>query len=283
VRFFNFFSSFIVTCSFFKSNGMNIFKWHSFSFILLAVGAAAFILLTSTQNGGAGVNNAAGNNTNCSPCHGNTPNANTLIVFNGVPNNTYTPGLSYPVSLTINNPTMAKCGFSLFVSDGTLADNPVGTALTPLSLNQIRHTTPLLLVGGEYTCNFIWTAPTTGAAVTVKVVANAVNGNGKDDAGDQWNSAEFTLLQAPNAVDALPTETTTLYPNPASTSLIVDTKCPANIEHVVVNHISGQFVTMPVVMQQGRMIFSVNQLDAGYYQIAYYQQGKLHRIAFLKK
>lgn len=251
---------------------------------LLLIGCTtAFIVLSSSDNGGTGVNNAAANGTGCGSCHGNSSNPNTTITFSGVPNNTYTPGTSYPVTMTINNPSMPKCGFSLYVTSGTLSGNPTGTSLTPVSFNQIRHNTPLSLTSGSYICNFNWLAPAAGGTVTVKVVANAVNGNGTDDAGDQWNSAQFTLSQAPNTTNNLQAEAVTVYPNPASSTLMVDTKNQATISGVVVRTIAGHVLQVPIENLQGILRIDINTLAKGYYQIAYVQNGVFHQTAFIKK
>jgi hypothetical protein len=178
---------------------------------------------------------------------------------------------------------MPKCGFSLYVTGGTLSGNPTGTTLTPLSFNQIRHNTPLTMTSGVYTCNFNWIAPAAGGTVTVKVVANAVNDNGINDAGDQWNTATFTLPQAPNTINNWQAETVSVYPNPASSILMLDTKNGASISGVFVQTIAGQVLQVPVDNHQGTLRVDVNALANGYYQIAYYQNGHFRQTAFIKK
>lgn len=254
------------------------------SALLLTGCTAAFLILTSSDNGGTGVNNAASSaNPSCGSCHGNTANPNTSISFTGVPAGGYTPGTTYPVTMTINNASMPKCGFDLYVTGGTLGGNPTGTTLTPGSLNQIRHNTPLTMSSGSYACSFNWTAPAAGGTVTVKVVANAVNGNGTDDSGDQWNTAQFTLTQAPNSVADMQTESVAVYPNPTSNTLTLDTKHQAAISRVSIRNLAGQQFNMPVNENQGKITLSVDGLAAGYYQIGYYQNGATHHTAFIKK
>ena len=256
-------------------------RWKSA--IMLTTCTAAFLMLTSSDNGGTGVNNAAANGTNCGPCHGNTASPNTTISFSGVPANGYTPGTSYPVTMTINNATMPKCGFSLFVTGGTLSGNPSGTTLTPVSLNQIRHNTPLSMNSGVYTCNFNWIAPTTGGTVTVKVVANAVNGNGNDDVGDQWNTAQFTLTQAPNAVSDIHLSSSSVFPNPVTNILTINTSGDEEITQFAISNLAGQRYNLPFSKQQKTISISVEQLPVGYYQLSYMQQGIGYRSSFLKK
>jgi hypothetical protein len=253
------------------------------SAILLTACTAAFLILTSSDNGGTGVNNAAANGTNCGPCHGNTASPNTTISFSGVPANGYTPGTSYPVTMIINNATMPKCGFSLFVTGGTLSSNPSGTTLTPVSLNQIRHNIPLSMNSGVYTCNFNWIAPTTGGTVTVKVVANAVNGNGNDDVGDQWNTAQFTLTQAPNAVSDIHLSSSSVFPNPVTNILTINTSSDEEVTQFAISNLAGQRYNLPFTKQPKTISISVEQLPVGYYQLSYMQNGIVYRSSFLKK
>lgn len=256
-------------------------RWKSA--ILLTGCTAAFLILTSTDNGGTGVNNAAANGTNCGPCHGNTASPNTTISFSGVPANGYTPGTSYPVTMTINNVAMPKCGFSLFVTGGTLSGNPLGTTLTPVSFNQIRHNTPQSINSGVYICNFNWTAPTTGSTVTVKVVANAVNGNGNDDVGDQWNTAQFILTQAPNALSDIHLSSSSVFPNPVTNILTINTSGDEEVTQFAISNLAGQRYNLPFSKQQKTISISVEQLPVGYYQLAYKQNGIGYRTSFLKK
>lgn len=251
------------------------------SALLLMGCTAAFLVLTSSDNGGSGVNNAAANGAGCGSCHGSTASPTTTVTFTGVPAGGYTPGTTYPVTMTINNATMPKCGFDLYVTGGTLSGNPTGTTLS--GGNQIRHNTPLTMTSGVYTCNFNWVAPAAGGTVTVKVVANAVNGNGTDDSGDKWNTAQFTLTQAPNAVSDVTNEVASVYPNPATESLTIDTKNQAPIARVFITGLSGQKVAVPVANNQGKLTLSVEALAAGFYQISYVQNGSVRHISFVKK
>lgn len=251
--------------------------------ILLTGCTAAFLFLTSSDNGGTGVNNAAANGTNCGPCHGNTASPNTTISFSGVPANGYTPGATYPVTMTINNATMPKCGFDLFVTGGTLSGNPTGTTLTPLALNQIRHNTPLTMNSGEYACNFNWTAPAAGGSVTVKVVANAVNGNGIDDINDMWNTAQFTLTQAPNSVSDIHLSSSSIFPNPVTNILTINTCSDEEVTRFSISNLAGQVYNLPFSKQQKTISISVEQLPMGYYQLSYIQNGIGYHSSFLKK
>ena len=253
------------------------------SVAVLATCTFIFLTLTSSDNGGSGVNNAAQNGAGCGSCHGNTANMATTISLTGAPGTGYMPGTSYPMTLTISNPTMPKCGFDLYVTGGTLAGNPSGTTLTPVSFNQIRHNTPLALSGGAYVCNFNWTAPAAGGLVTFKVVANAVNGNGQDDNADQWNTAQFPIAQAPNNVNDIQSATCSVYPNPATSSLSLTTNSNAPISSLLVSNIAGQIIQLPYEIQLGKVEWQISSLSAGLYQISFVQNGKMHHASFVKK
>lgn len=253
------------------------------SAVVLATCTLIFLTLTSSDNGGSGVNNAAQNGAGCGSCHGNTANMATTISLAGAPGSGYVPGIIYPMTLTISNPTMPKCGFDLYVTAGTLAGNPSGTTLTPVSFNQIRHNTPLALSGGSYVCNFNWTAPVAGGSVTFKVVANAVNGNGQDDNGDQWNTAQFPIAQAPTALNEIQKATCSVYPNPATSSLTLESDSHASMSNLMVTNIAGQSIQLPSEIQLGKVVLNINHLPNGLYQISFVQNGKIQHTSFIKK
>ncbi|MBU3676700.1 MAG: T9SS type A sorting domain-containing protein [Chitinophagaceae bacterium] len=253
------------------------------SAMVLAGCTLLFLTLTSSDNGGSGVNNAAQNGAGCGSCHGSSANPSTTISLSGAPAGGYVPGSTYPMTLTIANPSMPKCGFDLYVTGGTMAGNPSGTTLTPVSFNQIRHNTPLTMSSGSYVCNFNWTAPAAGGAVTFKVVANAVNGNGQDDNGDQWNTAQFPITQAPNAVAHVELAGIKLFPNPATDLLTLELSTNAAIGQCNITNMSGQRFNVPTQVQGNMVKMNVATLLPGIYYVSMMHEGALQHISFIKR
>ena len=245
-------------------------------------GILAIISLSSSKTASTGVMGQASQNLGCGSCHGNTANANTVINVTGIPAAGYTPGTTYPVTMTITNAAMTGAGFDLFFTGGSITGNPVGTMLM-LAGKEMHHIQRFPMTGaGVYTCNFNWTAPAAGGLVSLTVAANAVNSNDNNQ-GDQWNKVNFTYSPAPNAVSDVATEPLSVYPNPASSTLMVDTKNQAPVTGVVISNLSGQRFDLPMVNQQGKLNIEVASLASGFYHVSYYQQGMVHRTSFVKK
>ncbi len=245
-------------------------------------GMLAIISLSSSKTASTGVMGQASQNQGCGSCHGNSASAATVINVTGIPAAGYTPGTMYPVTLTItNNNSMMGAGFDLFFTAGAISGAPAGT-MTMMANKELHHIQRFPMTSGVCTINFNWTAPAAGGLVTLTVAGNAVNGNDQNS-GDQWNKSIFTYNAAPNSVTDVATETISVYPNPASTSITLDSKNQAPITGVVISNLSGQRFDMPVLNQQGKLNIEVASLASGFYQISYYQQGMVHRTSFVKK
>src|SRR5690606_1357028 len=93
-----------------------------------------------------------------------------------------------------------KFGFQLTCGPATASSTTLGTfdntGVTGTSLRSsnkfVEHSTPLdgAVSGGtaSYERTFKWTAPVSGSGnVKFYAVVNGVNGNGNEDAGDNWN------------------------------------------------------------------------------------------------
>jgi hypothetical protein len=244
-------------------------------------GILAIISLSSSKTASTGVMGQAAQNQGCGSCHGNSASAATVINVTGIPAAGYTPGTMYPVTLTITNGAMSGAGFDLFFTAGAISGAPVNT-MYMMANRELHHTQRFPMNSGVCTINFNWTAPAAGGLVTLTVAGNAVNGNNQNS-GDQWNKTIFTYNAAPNSVTDVATETLSVYPNPASSSLIVDTKNQAPVTGVVISNLSGQRFDLPMVDLQGKLNIEVASLASGFYQISYYQQGMVRRTSFVKK
>lgn len=250
--------------------------------LLSISGIVAILSLSSSKTASQGVMGQASQNLGCGSCHGGSASTNTVVSISGIPAAGYTPGTTYPVTMTITNAAMTGAGFDLFFTGGTITGNPVGTMLM-LAGKEMHHIQRFPMTGaGVYTCNFNWTAPAAGGLVSLTVAANAVNSNDNNQ-GDEWNKVNFTYSPAPNAVSDVSTETALVYPNPASESLTIDTKNQAPIARVIITGLSGQQIEVPVTNNQGKLNVSVQALAAGYYQISYFQNGTLRHTSFVKK
>ncbi|MBI3940904.1 MAG: BACON domain-containing protein, partial [Acidobacteria bacterium] len=188
-------------------------KFSRFLGIFLAL-AFTLICYLLAESGGAPAQ-AIGNPGLCfqSGCHISFPlrTDSSLLTVTGFPS-TYTPGMSYPVTVTVrNNPTAsassARAGFAAFVNrDGTAFTSSVGTITTTDTAGtrllpydgggtlRIAYVTHSLPRAGSPSASFAfqWTAPAAPGGNAVLVVgANSANGDGQNT-GDVISKQTFT-------------------------------------------------------------------------------------------
>ena len=149
---------------------------------------------------------------NCTQCHSGTanqPGGSTTISFNGG-QNTYAPGQTYPVTVTVTDGTRPRKGFQITALQGG-GGATVGTfALTNTTTTSLQSGS----VGGNArsyvghknanttvsTWSFNWTAPAAGTAtITFYCAGNATN-NLNNSSGDRVYTTSLAVNPAlPNA------------------------------------------------------------------------------------
>ena len=154
--------------------------------LLLLVGLGAYTVLNTSYSTGFGSYQSS-----CS-CHGSATGSTTVAI--NAPT-FYSPGVSYPISVTVTNTTLNLAGFQIQTNIGTLTSTDPDVNIQTGSLSA-GHNKRKSMVGNTATFNLTWTAPTVGGtAATFNSVGNAVNGSGT--AGDQWNSAPSSNVALP--------------------------------------------------------------------------------------
>ncbi len=164
--------------------------------------AASDVLVAGRKGGGEMPFNAA-TGVNQAPgclCHSATASPDVGYRVTGIPD-LYSPGKAYPiiVSLTGGPPPVAGAaqgGFALVVSGGRLATEGTDVKVETFAGGDGKETGPKF-TGSDNAAShteagteqrswaLTWTAPLEGD-VTFYIAVNAVNGNGLNDAGDQW-------------------------------------------------------------------------------------------------
>ena len=214
--------------------------------------------------------------TSCGSCHGNKTSA-TTTTLTGLPSS-YVPGQVYTLTLTVANSTNPKAGCNIAATAGTFA---AGTG-TKLKSSQITHTTPKAAVSGVTTFTCSWTAPATTGAVTFNAVGNAVNGNGTDDSGDQWNTTSITISGAfPASVNDIQTTTITCYPNPAN-DFIIAKGISSNAKTIVLYNLNGQTIVPSYTFENDLCKIDCKNLTAGIYFLSAIVDGQTIRSSFTK-
>lgn len=270
--------------------------------------AVAFVTFQSYQNGTHGsLGNRTGSNgstTGCATCHGSSNAATTVgvkLFKDGNQVAAYTPGETYEVQLTATNSNAnPKFGFQLSCGTstpsattlGTFDNNGVaGTALR-MSNRLIEHSSPLdgEVTGGTatYQRTFKWTAPAAGAgSVKFYAVVNGVNGNGREEAGDNWNlGASEVIAETPgtgigNLQAALPVK---VYPNPAQDVVKIELSKGMEGHHVSVTDISGKVVlSSRVGTDESVKVLDISGLAPGYYNLQVQKDAALFKAHFIKQ
>lgn len=174
--------------------------------------AAAFTLLAgyasfqvhAESNGITGYTNKGGASTGCY-CHSNSSNSSTSVSISTTATTFYT-GQSYTFTVTVTNSGKSKAGVDISVDRGSLT---AGSGLQKEG-SELTHTTPKDL---SASWSFTYTAPSTTGEDKIYATGNAVNANGQNDAGDQWNFA------TPYTINVVAPPTKLIYVSKSSMNL----------------------------------------------------------------
>lgn len=172
--------------------------------VLVAVAVVAVASLTPATSRSGGIFGRAREGCGGTGCHVGGP-ADVQIAFGGPGN--WTPGTTYNVTVSISGslpeaPTAQnRGGFNLLVSDGNLSA-PNGSEAVKIRQEgntSGREATHTSAGNDQRSWVLLWHAPTNGTGeVTVWVAANAVNGNGQADIGDEWSTMKTTIPYSGN-------------------------------------------------------------------------------------
>jgi hypothetical protein len=174
---------------------------------------------------------APGEQTCATQCHTGTVNSgtgNVSISFNGG-SNTYVAGQSYPVTVTVTDPTMLRYGFQITAlnpggvgaSVGTFTlTNTTNTSAQQGNVGGVRRYVGHKTAGSNNTWTFQWNAPTSPTGpVTFYASGNATNQNGSGS-GDKVYTTSLTVDLAVS--NDLPQDAPfQVWPNPAQNELSI--------------------------------------------------------------
>jgi hypothetical protein len=171
-----------------------------------------FIFCSSTQFSSAPPSGYTGvNGFSCANCHGGFPtnSAGGGVVITGLPTGSYTPGQSYPISVTISHgaSNRARWGFALTAKNalgqaaGTFTTTNPNTTI--IGTTEIGHNSAVVTsTSSSYTyTGMSWTAPSNPTAndlnlkfYSVGVAANSNGGSSGDYVYTSLINGSFTIL-----------------------------------------------------------------------------------------
>lgn len=166
-------------------------KWKLGAFVFYVLVCACGMLLAHSTGPLPGRTGDFGE-PNCTGCHTSFPlnSVGGTLTISGVPAH-YTPGQTYPITVTISKSGQTRWGFELSarivtgaVQGGTLiASDATNTQIkTQNNIQYIEHTQAGTQAGaGQGSWTFNWKAPDTAAgAIRFSAAGNAANGNGSN-------------------------------------------------------------------------------------------------------
>lgn len=243
----------------------------------------AFLVLCSAvaladPNGKTGYTSKT--STGCGTCHGGNAGAAVTVTLNGP--RSVKPGEKVDFSIVVGHATARSAGVSVTIRSaataptgavGELSVAASGSGLrvrTPGSGQEITQAAPKTIVDKQVTFNFSWTAPETPGSYYVQAVANAVNGNGGPDNGDDWTFLEPVEIkvEATSSVEDLPAFSA-LYPNPLAPSQLLHLDAEfIGTTHVSVVNVQGVVMIDEMMdLSNGVLPRPLAELPRGVYMI----------------
>jgi hypothetical protein len=223
--------------------------------------------LTSNYTGAPGF-------ANCTQCHSGVVNSGPgmIDITTNIPNNLYTPGQTYQISVTLNSGggNQAKYGFMLAPMTGTTYKGTLqatdGNCVVEPGGRWITHTSTGNSGGvGSKIFSFNWTAPAAGAGTVILYAAgNCANGNG-GDSGDQIYTTSLTLNENMSVSTHVPAPLlVSVSPNPAREEIRL--KAPgSSLREVRVYDLEGRCRIQTGLSSASSVSLDVSHLTPGNY------------------
>ncbi len=210
-------------------------------------------------------------------CHGSS-SAATVVGINlskdGIPvtNGKYTPGAKYKITLTGTNSSYSRWGFQVSATNssnamaGVFSNNPDSTLIsTTGGLKVVEHNNAILRPNGM-SVSFDWTAPAAGTGnVKLSAAVNAVNYN-QNSAGDAFNTIQITLSEASTSVANTSIIAASIYPNPASNTLQIQSPLTEQQYVIQIFDVRGQLLLQQNMSAHEKQV-NISTLGAGTYML----------------
>ena len=169
----------------------------------------------------------------CGDCHGANAGSSVKLSLNGP--KTMKPGEMGTFKIIIEHASNPSAGVSVAIRKSTTGTGDgVGTlaAVTGAGLRlrgtgaaaELTQSAPKLMSNKAAEFAFTWTAPATPGTYYVQAVGNAVNGNGREDAGDDWTfmqPVEIIITSATGVNEEL-AALSAIFPNPCGPTEILN-------------------------------------------------------------
>jgi len=261
-------------------------KKHSF-LVILSIPVILLIYSYSAGSSG-GYSGSPIDDKNCANCH-ISPTTPILVddwLTSNIPQEGYTPGITYTLTATGIHDGVVKFGFELTAEDsigkvGTFEVTDINRTHLTTADAAVTHTlggtTP---TGNTNTWSVDWTAPADGVGDIIFYAAfNAANGN-DENTGDRIyiTSQQYPEFHAGIGDNKLKAKIK-LYPNPASTFINVD--LPDKSELKIINMIGQEVINRKNTSASERI--NLSHLSSGVYFVQVSNNNNMATIRLLKK
>ena len=190
----------------------------------------------------------------CADCHG--PNAGAAVTLTLEGPRKMEPGQLATFKFIVGHASNPSAGVSVAIrKTPTGTGDGAGTlaAVTGAGLRlrgtgaaaELTQSAPKLMSNKSAEFAFTWTAPTTPGTYYVQAVANAVNGNGRNDAGDDWTFLQPVeiIVESATSVNEELAALSTIFPNPCASTEILNIGTEiTGVSQVQLVNASGQIV-----------------------------------------
>ncbi|MBM4179216.1 MAG: T9SS type A sorting domain-containing protein [Ignavibacteria bacterium] len=226
----------------------------------------------------------------CADCHGSNAGNATSISLKGP--QTVGAGQMATFTIVIGHASNPSAGVSVAIRQsptGTSDGIGVLSTITGAGLRvrgmggtqELTQSAPKLMSNKQAEFAFTWTAPTTPGKYYVQAVANAVNGNGRNDAGDDWTFLEPVEIVVESNTSVLEDVAglSSIFPNPCATGEILNIGTEINgVSHVQLVNASGQIVLDEMMdITNGALPKPLAGLPRGVYFIVVRNEGTTRR------
>ena len=181
---------------------------------------ACTVVVFADPNGKAG---RLLNNVGCGDCHGNISSATTVTMTSKSGSFTIAPGGKLELTAVVAHTSKPSSGINLGVKESSTSNTNAGTleVITGQYLkksgSELTQSSPKPMTNGKAEYSFNWIAPTKTGTYYLLAVGNAVNGNGREDSGDNWNymtPIAITVTTSTGIEEANTIADFSIFPNP---------------------------------------------------------------------
>lgn len=178
-------------------------------FVLTLLGWFSYELFAKS----GGITGLTGPSSGGCYCHTTSSNsATTLSITSASGSFKVKPGEQETFTVRVSNSSASYAGTNIAVKTTETGDTDAGSVSAGTGLQKIggelTHNGKQQLSSGHYDFSFTWTAPTTPGTYYIRALGNAVNGNGYEDSGDQWNRMSNQTVTVPGLTLDAPTGST---------------------------------------------------------------------------